>query len=52
MIRGLEHLSYEKRLRGAVQPGEGKALGRPNSSLPVPEADLQESRKATFYKSL
>jgi len=38
MIRGLEHLSYEERLRvGVVRPGEEKALGRPYSSLPVPE---------------
>ncbi|KAM9593774.1 uncharacterized protein ACIBXB_004867 [Morphnus guianensis] len=29
MIRGLEHLSYEDRLRADVQPGEEKALGRP-----------------------
>ena len=33
MIKGLEHLSYEReRLRaGAVQPGEEQALGRPFS---------------------
>jgi len=36
MIRGLEHLSYEERLRvGVVQPGEGKALGTCYCSLPV-----------------
>jgi len=36
MIRGLEHLSCEERLRvGAVQIGEEKAPGRPWSSLPV-----------------
>jgi len=30
MIRGLEHLSCEERLRvGLVQPGEEKAVGRP-----------------------
>ncbi|GAB0175732.1 hypothetical protein GRJ2_000038400 [Grus japonensis] len=32
LIRGLEHLSYEDRLRelfGVDKPGEGKALGRP-----------------------
>ena len=29
MIRGLEHLSYEDKLRlGVVQPGDKKALGR------------------------
>jgi len=38
MIRELEHLSYEERLRvGAVQPGEEKAAGRPYCSLPTPE---------------
>jgi len=43
MIRGMEHLSYEERLRElrAVQPGEEKALERPYSSLPVPEGGLQ-----------
>jgi len=41
MIRGLEHLSCEERLRaGAVQPGEEKTLGRPYRSLPVAEGDL------------
>jgi len=42
MIRGLEHLSYMERLRklGAVQPGEEKAPGRPDCSLPVPEGGL------------
>jgi len=53
MVRGLEHLSYEERLRVvAVQPGEEKALGRPYSSLPVPEGALQESWRGTFYKGL
>jgi len=34
MLKGLEHLSCEERLRvGAVQPGEEKAAGRPYSSL-------------------
>ncbi|GAB0209800.1 mitochondrial enolase superfamily member 1 [Grus japonensis] len=43
LIRGLEHLSYEDRLRvGIVQPGEEKAPGRSNCGLPVPEGGLQE----------
>ncbi|PKU46926.1 hypothetical protein llap_2761 [Limosa lapponica baueri] len=52
MIRGLEHLSYEDRLRaGVVQPGEEKALGRPYHGLPaVPKRDLQESW--SFYKGM
>jgi len=41
MIRGLEYLSYEERLRaGIVQPGEEKASGRPYCILPVPEEGL------------
>jgi len=37
MIQGLEQLCCEERLRrgGAVQPGEEKAAGRPDCSLPV-----------------
>ena len=41
MIQGLEHLSYEDRLRaGAVQPGEEKAPGRPDNNLSVSEGGL------------
>jgi len=36
---------------GAVQPGEEKAPGRPYSSLPVPEGDLQASCKGTFTRA-
>ena len=36
----------------AVQPGEEKAPGRPYSSLPVPEGDLWESWRGTFYKGM
>jgi len=36
MMRGLEHLSYEERLRvGAVQPVEDKAPRRPYGSFSV-----------------
>jgi len=36
----------------AVQPGEEKALGRPYCSLLVPEGDLQEGWRGTFYKDM
>ncbi|GAB0180444.1 mitochondrial enolase superfamily member 1 [Grus japonensis] len=51
IIRGLEYLSYEDRLRelGVVQPGEEKALERSYSSLPVPKGALQESWRGTVY---
>ena len=53
MIRGLEHLCYEDRLRvGVVQLGEEKAPGRPYSSLPVPKGGLQESWRGPFYKGM
>ena len=36
MTQGMEHLSYKDRLRaGAVQHGEEKAPGRPESGLSV-----------------
>ena len=42
MTRGLEHLSYEERLRdsGVVQLGEKKAAGRPYCSLSVLKGGL------------
>ncbi|KAK4816939.1 hypothetical protein QYF61_025435 [Mycteria americana] len=49
MIRGLEHLSYEDRLRvGVVQPGEEDALGRPYSSLP---GTYRKDRDRLFSKA-
>jgi len=44
MISGMEHLSYEERLRelGVFQPGEEKALGRPYCGLSVLKVGLQE----------
>ena len=48
MIQGMEHLSYEDRLRArAVQPGEEKALGRSGSSLSVCKGELHERRRRT-----
>ena len=50
MIRGMEHLSYEERLRvEAVQPGEEKALGRSYSSLPLPEGGLQKKPEEGLF---
>ncbi|GAB0195516.1 mitochondrial enolase superfamily member 1 [Grus japonensis] len=44
LIRGMEHLSYEDRLRelGLFGLEKRKLLGRSNCSLPVPEGGLQE----------
>ncbi|GAB0181536.1 hypothetical protein GRJ2_000618900 [Grus japonensis] len=49
MIRGLEHLSYEDRLRelGLFILEKKRLWGRPSSSLPVPEGGLQEICRGT-----
>ena len=45
MLQGMEWLSYKDRLRaGAVQPGEKKAIGSPESSLSISKGELQERK--------
>ena len=48
MIRGLEHLSYEDKLKGLVQFGDEKAAGRLPYGLPVFKERLQTGVKSTF----
>lgn len=51
-IRGLEHLSYDDKLRaGALQPREEKASEGPYRSLSVPEGDLQETEEGLFIRA-
>jgi len=53
MIRGLEYLSYEDRLRElGLFSLEKRKLQSPSSSLPVPEGGLQEGWRGTFHKSV
>lgn len=47
MIRGMEHLSSEGRLRiRIVQPGEEKGLERPYGRLPAPKGSLNKAGEA------
>jgi len=51
MIRGLEHLCCEERLRaGAVQLKEEKAPGRPYCGLPVPEGAYKKAGEGLFTR--
>ncbi|GAB0204074.1 hypothetical protein GRJ2_002873000 [Grus japonensis] len=51
LIRGLEHLSSEDRLRvGVVQPGGKEAPGRCNCDLPVPEGAYRKAGEGLFIR--
>ena len=51
MIHGMEHLSYEHRLRaGAVQHGEEKALRGPESGISISKGVLQERMEQTLQQ--
>ena len=53
MIQGMEQLPYRDRLRaGAVQPGEEKALGRPESSLSVSKRAVRKKETGSLQGSV
>ena len=44
MIQGMEHLPYER--AGAVQPGNEKAVGRPENGLSVSKREAIKKKDA------
>jgi len=54
MIRAIEHLSYEERLRdlGLFSLHKRRLWGYHTAAYPVPESGLQESCIGTFDKRL
>jgi len=52
MVRGLEQLCCEERLGvGTVQPGEEKAVGRPDCGIPVPEGAYRKDGENIFSRA-
>jgi len=52
VIQGLKHLCCGGRLRQLELFSLEEAPGRPYSSIPVPEGNLQGSQRGTFYKGM
>jgi len=51
-MAGASFLRGQAERIGVVQPGEEKALGRPNCSLLAPKGGLEERRRGTPYEGV